>query len=77
MTTVGLKSVDILQPFQFAGLIVGAMLPYWFSAMTMKVGTHMHTHKNNRHAGIQGAGRAQTVRTLTLCFSSSFLFASI
>lgn len=28
--------VDILQPFEFAGLIVGAMLPYWFSAMTMK-----------------------------------------
>jgi len=28
--------VDILQPFEFAGLLVGAMLPYWFSAMTMK-----------------------------------------
>jgi len=25
-----------LQPFEFAGLLVGAMLPYWFSAMTMK-----------------------------------------
>jgi inorganic pyrophosphatase len=36
VTTVGLQSVDILQPFQFAGLLVGAMLPYWFSAMTMK-----------------------------------------
>lgn len=36
VTTVGLTTVDILQPFQFAGLIVGAMLPYWFSAMTMK-----------------------------------------
>jgi inorganic pyrophosphatase len=36
VTTVGLTSVDILQPFQFAGLLVGAMLPYWFSAMTMK-----------------------------------------
>jgi len=31
-----LTSVDILKPFQFAGLLVGAMLPYWFSAMTMK-----------------------------------------
>ena len=36
VTTVGLTTVDILQPFQFSGLIVGAMLPYWFSAMTMK-----------------------------------------
>jgi len=36
VTTVGLTSVDILGPFQFAGLLVGAMLPYWFSAMTMK-----------------------------------------
>lgn len=41
ITVVGLNTganngVDILQPFQFAGLLVGAMLPYWFSAMTMK-----------------------------------------
>jgi len=36
VTTVNETSVDILQPFQFAGLLVGAMLPYWFSAMTMK-----------------------------------------
>jgi inorganic pyrophosphatase len=36
VTTVNLTSVNILQPFQFAGLLVGAMLPYWFSAMTMK-----------------------------------------
>jgi len=28
--------VDILDPWVFAGLLVGAMLPYWFSAMTMK-----------------------------------------
>jgi inorganic pyrophosphatase len=36
VTIVKLETVDILQPFQFAGLLVGAMLPYWFSAMTMK-----------------------------------------
>jgi len=38
VTTVGLaeEGVNILKPFQFAGLLVGAMLPYWFSAMTMK-----------------------------------------
>jgi H(+)-translocating pyrophosphatase len=29
-------SVDILRPFEFAGLLVGAMLPYSFSAMTMQ-----------------------------------------
>ncbi len=29
-------SVNILQPLQFAGLLIGAMLPYAFSAMTMK-----------------------------------------
>jgi len=29
-------SVDLLDPITFAGLLVGAMLPYWFSAMTMK-----------------------------------------
>ena len=36
VTRVGDASVDILKPITFAGLIVGAMLPYWFSAMTMK-----------------------------------------
>jgi H+-translocating diphosphatase len=29
-------SVEILQPLTFAFLLIGAMLPYWFSAMTMK-----------------------------------------
>merc|ERR1719377_123719 len=28
--------VDILDPWVFTGLLFGAMLPYWFSAMTMK-----------------------------------------
>jgi len=38
VTVVGLEGpgVNILEPFQFAGLLIGAMLPYWFSAMTMK-----------------------------------------
>jgi len=31
-----LPAVDILDPWVFFGLLVGAMLPYWFSAMTMK-----------------------------------------
>ena len=31
-----MKSVDILRPLEFSGLIIGAMLPYYFSAMTME-----------------------------------------
>ena len=31
-----ISTVDVLTPKVFIGLIVGAMLPYWFSAMTMK-----------------------------------------
>jgi len=39
-TRAHLNVVNILEPLQFAGLVVGAMLPYAFSAMTMKaVGT--------------------------------------
>merc|ERR1712022_65249 len=33
---LGLKSVSILSPMIFASLLFGAMIPYWFSAMTMK-----------------------------------------
>jgi len=29
-------TVNILSPIGFSGLLLGAMLPYWFSAMTMK-----------------------------------------
>jgi H(+)-translocating pyrophosphatase len=36
VTRAGIAHVDIMEPYEFAGLIVGAMLPYWFSAMTMK-----------------------------------------
>jgi H(+)-translocating pyrophosphatase len=36
VTVVGLKTVDLLHPLAFAGLLVGAMLPYWFSSMTVK-----------------------------------------
>jgi len=32
----GKQTVNILEPWPFAGLLVGAMLPYWFTAMTMK-----------------------------------------
>ena len=35
VTRIDGVSVDILQPTQFAGLLVGAMLPYAFSALTM------------------------------------------
>jgi inorganic pyrophosphatase len=36
ITRIGDTSVDILMPVQFAGLLVGAMNPYFFTAMTMK-----------------------------------------
>lgn len=36
ITRVGGASVNILKPVQFAGLLLGAMLPYAFSAMTMQ-----------------------------------------
>jgi len=36
VTTVKLQNVDLLTPFVFAGLLVGAMLPYWFTAMTLR-----------------------------------------
>merc|ERR1719207_435948 len=31
-----IQEVDILDPWVFTGLLYGAMMPYWFSAMTMK-----------------------------------------
>jgi len=36
VTTVHLQSVDILSPFVMSGLLIGAMLPYWFTALTMR-----------------------------------------
>merc|ERR1712127_575739 len=36
ITRIGDTSVDILKPTQFAGLLIGAMLPYFFAALTMK-----------------------------------------
>ena len=35
VTRIQESSVDILKPIQFSGLLIGAMLPYWFSALTM------------------------------------------
>jgi H+-translocating diphosphatase len=36
VSRVAISTVDVLTPRVFIGLIVDAMLPYWFSAMTMK-----------------------------------------
>ena len=36
VTRCNIKAVDILEPITFAGLLFGAMLPYAFSALTMK-----------------------------------------
>ena len=29
-------TIDLLQPVVFAFLVLGAMIPYWFSALTMR-----------------------------------------
>ena len=38
VTRIGLESrgVNILEPITLTGLLIGSMLPYWFSALTMK-----------------------------------------
>ncbi|KAI5435392.1 hypothetical protein KIW84_021992 [Lathyrus oleraceus] len=36
VSRAGITTVDVLTPKVFIGLIVGAMLSYWFSALTMK-----------------------------------------
>jgi inorganic pyrophosphatase len=33
---IKLADVSVLEPMTFFGLLIGSMLPYWFSAMTMK-----------------------------------------
>ena len=35
VTRAGIHAVDIMRPVEFAFLMIGAMLPYWFSAMTI------------------------------------------
>lgn len=35
-TRADMETVNILRPLEFSGLIIGAMLPYFFSAMTME-----------------------------------------
>lgn len=35
VTRIEQNTVDILKPIQFCFLLLGAMLPYWFSALTM------------------------------------------
>jgi len=34
--TVGITDLQLIGAWQFAGLVVGAMIPYWFFAMTME-----------------------------------------
>eukprot|EP00271_Cylindrocystis_brebissonii_P010222 TRINITY_DN26351_c0_g1_i1.p1 TRINITY_DN26351_c0_g1~~TRINITY_DN26351_c0_g1_i1.p1 ORF type:complete len:774 (+),score=132.97 TRINITY_DN26351_c0_g1_i1:95-2416(+) len=36
VSRAGITAVNVTDPEAFCGLLVGAMLPYWFSAMTMK-----------------------------------------
>lgn len=36
VTKTGQSTVNVLSALEFTGLIFGAMIPYWFSALTMK-----------------------------------------
>ena len=36
VSRAGVTVINVLSPKVFAGMLVGGMLPYWFSAMTMK-----------------------------------------
>jgi inorganic pyrophosphatase len=36
VTRSGMTEVNILRPLEFGGLVIGSMLPYYFSAMTME-----------------------------------------
>jgi len=36
ITRTKLDDVNILEPIEISGLVVGAMIPFWFSAFTMK-----------------------------------------
>jgi len=36
VTKIGIKEVNILKPLEFSGLLIGAMIPYAFSALTME-----------------------------------------
>jgi len=58
-TKVDVYSVNILEPFTFAGLLVGAMLPYAFSALTMSAvgeAAQAMIHEIRRQAGHIKAG---------------------
>jgi H+-translocating diphosphatase len=36
VSCAGVKAIDVLGLRMFIGLLIGAMLPYWFSAMTKR-----------------------------------------
>eukprot|EP00499_Haloplacidia_sp_CaronLabIsolate_P010673 CAMPEP_0196781264 /NCGR_PEP_ID=MMETSP1104-20130614/9360_1 /TAXON_ID=33652 /ORGANISM="Cafeteria sp., Strain Caron Lab Isolate" /LENGTH=776 /DNA_ID=CAMNT_0042151487 /DNA_START=16 /DNA_END=2346 /DNA_ORIENTATION=+ len=36
VTRANIDNVDLLKPVTFAALLIGAMIPYWFSALTVK-----------------------------------------
>lgn len=38
VTAAGIDKLDLLDPTMIPGILIGAMLPYLFSAMTMTVG---------------------------------------
>ncbi len=36
ITRTKMQDVNILEPIEMSALVIGAMIPYWFSAFTMK-----------------------------------------
>ena len=64
VTVVGLQTVDILNPYIFAGLLVGAMLPYW--SVTSQINTH----------DVQSVEYTCSLTHNPLIFLSSVLFSS-
>ncbi|KAE8686599.1 Pyrophosphate-energized vacuolar membrane proton pump [Hibiscus syriacus] len=63
VSRAGIESVDVLTPRVFIGLIVGAMLPYWFSAVTMKsVGGSQNGRRDLNRRLTQGNDTTQCTR---------------
>eukprot|EP00945_MAST-04E_sp_MAST-4E-sp1_P006956 g6956.t1 len=58
-------TIDLLRPVVFAFLVLGAMIPYWFSALTMRsvgeAANAMVKEVARQFATIEGLGRAATM----------------
>jgi K(+)-stimulated pyrophosphate-energized sodium pump len=74
MTAAGIDSINVAQPTVMAGLLIGAMLPYLFSSMSMKaVGNAAHDmileveRQFDQIPGLmEGTGRADYARCVAI-----------